>query len=315
VGLVLVEPASSAVAYDLARLHGVVRAEPDRVAPARLRHGHRSYRTTITGIAPASTMRLLLDARLQEVPLPPQGLAINQTLADLLEVKLGDSIRVEILQGARTQREVPVAALIGDLMGTPAFMHIDVLNALLGEGDAISGARLQLDSAARAAFLTQVKETPRVAAAVEIGPIIRNFRETSARNVLIFTTVLSILAGTIAVGVVYNNARIALAERAWELASLRVLGMTRGEVSGLLLGELALEVLVALPLGWLAGYWMSAFIVELIHPETFRIPLVILPRTYALASVVVLAAGVASALIVRRQIDRLDLVGVLKTRD
>jgi putative ABC transport system permease protein len=124
-----------------------------------------------------------------------------------------------------------------------------------------------------------------------------------------------VLAGTIAVGVVYNNARIALAERAWELASLRVLGMTRGEVSGLLLGELALEVLVALPLGWLAGYGLSAFIVELIHPETFRIPLIILPRTYALASVVVLAAGVVSALIVRRQIDRLDLVGVLKTRD
>jgi putative ABC transport system permease protein len=315
VGMQLVEPASSTVAYNLARLTGVLRVEPDRVAAARLWHGHRSYRTTITGLMPESQIRLLLDARLQDVPLPAQGLAINQTLVDLLDVKLGDSIRVEILQGARTQSEVPVVALIGDLMGTPAFMHIDALNALMGEGDVVTGARIQIDAAARTAFLTQVKETPRIAAAVEIGPIVRNFRETSARNVLIFTTVLSVLAGTIAVGVVYNNARIALAERAWELASLRVLGMTRGEVSGLLLGELALEVLVALPLGWLAGYGLSAFIVELIHPETFRIPLIILPRTYALASVVVLAAGLASALIVRRQIDRLDLVGVLKTRD
>jgi putative ABC transport system permease protein len=315
VAMVLVEPASSVVAYDFARLPGVMRAEPDRVAAARLWHGHRSYRTTITGLAPGTSIRLLLDTQLQDVPLPAQGLAINQTLADLLDVKLGDSIRVEILQGARTQREVPVVALIGDLMGTPAFMHIDALNALMGEGDVVTGARIQIDAAAREAFLQQVKQTPRIAAAVEIGPIVRNFRETSARNVLIFTTVLSALAATIAVGVVYNNARIALAERAWELASLRVLGMTRGEVSGLLLGELALEVLVALPLGWLAGYGLSAFIVELIHPETFRIPLIILPRTYALASVVVLAAGVASALIVRRQIDRLDLVGVLKTRD
>jgi putative ABC transport system permease protein len=127
--------------------------------------------------------------------------------------------------------------------------------------------------------------------------------------------VLTVLAGTIAVGVVYNNARIALAERAWELASLRVLGFTRGEVSGLLLGELAIEMIVALPLGWVLGYWLSYFIVELITPETFKIPLVIRPGTYAYASLIVLIAGVVSALIVRRRIDRLDLVGVLKTRE
>ncbi len=172
-----------------------------------------------------------------------------------------------------------------------------------------------LDPAQRETFLRAIKQTPRVAYVLEIGPIVRNFRETSARNILIFTSVLSVLAATIAVGVVYNNARIALAERAWELASLRVLGMTRGEVSGLLLGELAIELLLALPIGWLAGYGLSVAITEMIRPETFSIPLIIAPATYAYASAVVLVAGAASALIVRRQIDRLDLVGVLKTRD
>jgi putative ABC transport system permease protein len=260
-------------------------------------------------------MRLLLDENLDQVSMPTAGLVFNRTLAERLGVAPGDTVRVEFLQGARLQRDVPVVALAADLMGLQAFMDRDALNRLLGEGDALSGARIQLDAARRADFLRQVKETPRVAFAVEIGPIIRNFRETSARNILVFTTVLSVLAGTIAVGVVYNNARIALAERAWELASLRVLGFTRGEVSGLLLGELALELLAALPIGWLAGYALSAFIVELIRPETFRIPLIIEPRTYAYASLIVLVAGVASALIVRRRIDRLDLVGVLKTRD
>jgi putative ABC transport system permease protein len=315
VSLVLAEPASTSAVYDLMRLPGVMRVEVDRSAAVRLVHGHRSYRTTVTGLAPGATLRLLLDERLRDVPLPDEGLVINRTLADLLAVRPGDLVRVEVLQGARTARDVPVAALVADLMGTPAFMNRDALNRLLGEGDAMSGARLQLDAGERVRFLQQIKETPRVAFAVEIGPIIRNFRETSARNILIFTTVLSVLAGTIAVGVVYNNARIALAERAWELASLRVLGMTRAEVSGLLLGELGVQLLLALPIGWLAGYGLSAFIVELIHPETFRIPLIIAPRTYAFAALVVLAAGVASALIVRRHVDRLDLVAVLKTRD
>jgi putative ABC transport system permease protein len=210
---------------------------------------------------------------------------------------------------------VPVAALVDESMGLLAYMERDALNRLLGEGDVFGGVRITLDASMREPFLHAVKQTPRVAFVLEIGPIIRNFRQTSARNILIFTSVLSVLAATIAVGVVYNNARIALAERSWELASLRVLGLTRGEVSGLLLGELAIELLLALPLGWAAGYALSALIVSLIHPETFSIPLIIEPATYAYASLIVVAAGVASALIVRRQVDRLDLVAVLKTRD
>jgi putative ABC transport system permease protein len=315
VSVVLAEPTSTAALYDFAQLPGVLRAEADRTATVRLHRGHRSYRTTLTGLLPGSQMRLLLDERLAPVELPRGGLVINERLAERLAVKRGDRLRVEFLQGARTSRDVPVVGLVAESMEMQAYIDRDALNRLLGEGDAVSGARLQLDAAQREPFLRQIKETPRVAFAIEIGPIIRNFRETSARNILVFTTVLTVLAGTIAVGVVYNNARIALAERAWELASLRVLGFTRGEVSGLLLGELAIEMIVALPLGWVLGYWLSYFIVELITPETFKIPLVIRPGTYAYASLIVLIAGVVSALIVRRRIDRLDLVGVLKTRE
>ena len=315
VSVVLAEPASTTARYDLLRLPGVLSAEVERMAAVRLRHAQRSYRTALVGLPADSQQRLLLDADLQTVTLPSSGLVLNAPLARRLGLRVGDSVQVEFLQGEQLRRAVPVAALVNESMGMLAYMERDALNRLLGEGDAFGGARLMLDPAQRETFLRAIKQTPRVAYVLEIGPIVRNFRETSARNILIFTSVLSVLAATIAVGVVYNNARIALAERAWELASLRVLGMTRGEVSGLLLGELAIELLLALPIGWLAGYGLSVAITEMIRPETFSIPLIIAPATYAYASAVVLAAGAASALIVRRQIDRLDLVGVLKTRD
>jgi len=144
---------------------------------------------------------------------------------------------------------------------------------------------------------------------------LRNFRETMAENMNLQIFLNVFFAGVIAFGVVYNSARVSLSERERELASLRVLGFTRGEVSGLLLGELALELLAALPLGWVMGYWLSWSIVQLIHTETFELPVIIEARTYAYATLVALAAGVVSALIVRRRIDRLDLVGVLKTRE
>ncbi|MFM9883809.1 MAG: ABC transporter permease [Burkholderiales bacterium] len=315
VTVVLAEPVSTTALHDLAQLPGVMRAEIERTATVRLHNGHRSYRTTLSGLPPDSQMRLLLDAKLQTLPLPRSGVVLNDRLAERMRLRVGETVRVAFLQGARLERDVPIVGVVEESMDMRAYMDRDALSRLLGEGDSLSGARLMLDKSERTAFLRRAKETPRLAFVVEIEPIIRNFRETSARNILVFTTILSVLAGTIAVGVVYNNARIALAERAWELASLRVLGLTRAEVSRLLLGELAIELAAALPLGWLFGYWLSYGIVQLIEPETFKIPFIIELRTYAYASLVVLAAGVVSALIVRRRIDRFDLVGVLKSRD
>lgn len=315
VSVELVDATSSAAAYALQRLPGVLRAETHRSAAVRLRHGVHTYRTSVFGLGPEARLRQVLGPNLQPIALPEHGIVLNHLLAQRLQLKVGDSVTLEFLQGERRTVMLSVAALADESMGLLAYMDRETLNHLLGEGDSISGARLQLDAQARDRFMRHIKETPRVAFAVEIGPIVRNFRETSARNILVFTSVLSVLAAIIALGVVYNNARIALAERAWELASLRVLGFTRGEVSLLLLGELALELLLALPLGWLLGYGLSWAIVQAITPETFRIPLIIAPHTYAWATLVVLVAAVVSALIVRRQIDRLDLVSVLKVRE
>jgi putative ABC transport system permease protein len=311
----LVEPASTAARFDLARLPGVLDVEVERIAAVRLSNGWRTDRTVIIGLPADGRLRQLLDRELRTVPLPRSGVVLNAPLAARLGLRVGDRVDVEFPQGERRRESVPVAALVNESMGLLAYMDRDALNRLLGEGDAFSGARLRVDPAAREAFLQAVKQMPRVATVLEIGPVIRNFRDTSGRYVRVFTGVLSVMAALIAIGVVYNSARIALAEREWELASLRVLGMTRGEVSMLLLGELALIVAAALVPGWIAGYWLSAAIAEMIRPETFTIPLVIQPRTYAFACGVVLAAAAVSALAVRRRIDRLDLVSALKTRD
>jgi putative ABC transport system permease protein len=315
VSLVLVEPVSSTAVHDFTRLPGVLSAEAGRDAQVRLRNGHVSYRTTVYGLAPDARMRQLLDKELRPVPLPAAGLVLNSRLARQLDVRRGETLEVEFLQGERRSARLTVAAIVEELMERQAYMDRDALTRLAGEGDTVSSVRIRLDYAQREEFLKEVKATPKIAAVVEIDPIIQHFRRTSARFILVFTGILTLFAAFIAVGVVYNNARIALAERAWELASLRVLGFTRGEVSGLLLGELAIELVAALPLGWLMGYWLSWGIVQLIHTETFELRIVIEPHTYAYATLVALAAGAVSALIVRQRIDGLDLVGVLKTRE
>ena len=215
-------------------------------------------------------------------------------------------------------REIPaqlVAGTSADLIGLAAYMRLPLLTRLAGEPDTLSSFSVQVDRAHEDALFRALKAYPRIATVASKAAILQNFRDTMARNVLFFTSVLTVFAAVIAVGVVYNTARIALQERAWELASLRVLGFTRGEVSLFLLGELAFELALALPLGCALGYALAWTMVKMTHSDLIAIPLVVAPRTYALAALAVVAAGVASALIVRRRIDRLDLIGVLKTRE
>ncbi len=201
------------------------------------------------------------------------------------------------------------------MMGLNAYVPRATLNRWLHEGDVASQFAVALEPGSEPRFLEATKALPRVAGAFSKATLLRNMEDVSARNVRIMSTILTLFASVIAVGVVYNNARIALAERTWELASLRVLGFTRGEVSALLLGELAIGIALALPLGMVMGWGLVHLLVELLKNDQFLFPVVISARTYAVAGLCVVAAGLASALVVRRQIDRLDMVGALKTRE
>jgi putative ABC transport system permease protein len=313
--IVLVEPLASRSLHEVARMPGVMQAEGSRDVPVRLTAGHRHYRTALLGVPSVGELRRLLDANLNRITVPPEGILLTDRLAERLVVRVGDTLVVEALTGNRNKRSVPVVGVVRDLIGLLAYMDLDALNRLLGEGDTFSTFSVRLDRSQSDALFRHLKEFPRVATVASKVAMLQSFRETSARNVLYFTTILTAFASVIAIGVVYNNARIALQERAWELASLRVLGFTRGEVSTFLLGELAFELVVAIPLGCALGYLLSWAIVAMSHTDMIAIPIIVAPRTYAFAALAIVLAGAASALIVRRRIDRLDLVGVLKTRE
>ena len=309
------EPVSRNVRRELERLPGVAQVEVSRAIPVRLRAGYRSYRTGITGVEDEATLSRIMDADLREAKPAPGGVLLTTRLAERLGVRPGDSVSAELLEGKRVRAELRVTGTVREMAGMNAWMRLEDLNRLALEGPVVSSAALTVERAQENALLERLKQVPAAAVVIVNRSLLETFRETTGRNVLFFTTVLSIFAATIAVGVVYNNARIQLAERAWELASLRVLGFTRREVSVLLLGELAVEIAAAIPLGFLAGFWLAALLLVLMRVEMMEFPLVIFPTTYLYAGAVVLAAGVVSALIVRNRIDNLDLVAVLKTRE
>ena len=315
VSIALLEATPARVAHEIARLPHVSAVEIARSAPVRLRHANHSWHGAIQGKAAEPQLHRIVNMQQQVLAPPHSGLLLTDRLAERLEVKPGDSVRVEFLDGRREVLDLSVSGVVSDMMGMNAYIERSALNRLLREGDLVNQITVTVDRGHEPELLNRIKELPRVAVAFSKAIMTRNLEEVTARNILVFSGVLTVFATVIAIGVVYNNARISLAERAWELASLRVLGFTRGEVSAFLLGELAIEVALALPLGMLLGYLLGSAIVGLIKTDEFYFPFVIQSATYAFAALCVLAAGAVSALVVRRRVDALDLVGVLKTRE
>ncbi|CAG0948229.1 MAG: FtsX-like permease family protein [Rhizobiaceae bacterium] len=297
------------------RLPGIMRAEPFRTTGVIMRNGHRERRLAISAVPDAADLGRILDVGLRPVEPPAVGLLVSERVAALLSLRVGDKVEVELLQKDHRVVTVPVTAIVQSFVGLAVYMRSDALDRLLGEGPRVSGARVSIDPLRLPDLYRTVKVTPAVASIALQDASRQRFRETIEQNITIMTTVYTALAVIITFGVVYNSARIQLSERARELASLRVFGFTRGEVSGVLITELGVMVFLAQPLGWVLGYLFSWSVVKGFESDLFRIPFVINTATFAFSSLVVVAVAAASALIVRRRVDRLDLVGVLKTRE
>jgi putative ABC transport system permease protein len=315
VTLGLVEATPARVLHEVARLPHVSAVEGARTVAVRLVNANHTWRGTLQGKRTEPELQRIVGLPFEVFQVPADGLLLTDRLAKKLNVQVGDNVQVELMEGRRDVHTLRVSATVKELMGMNAYLERHTLNRLLEEGDHINQVTVAVDRGFEEGLLKQLKNLPRVALAVSKSVMKRNIDEVTGRNVLVFSGILTVFATIIAIGVVYNNARIALAERAWELASLRVLGFTRGEVSAFLLGELALEIALATPLGLVLGYGLAFTIVNLIKTDEFYFPLVIQPATYAFAALSVVVAGGISALIVRRRIDTLDLVGVLKTRE
>lgn len=311
----MVDAANDTARLEVARLPGVAAVESGRDVPVRFTHGPVSERGAIQGFAATPELRRIIDIRGRQTPLPDDGLVMTDRLARKLGLRIGDAVQVQVLEGRRQTLTLTLAATVQEMMGLNAYMERQALNRLLQEGDVSSQFAVALERGSEAAFLDASQGLPRVVGTFSKHTLLRNMQEISARNIRLMSTVLTLFASVIAIGVVYNNARIALSERVWELASLRVLGLSRAEVSGLLLGEMALSIAIALPIGMVMGWGLVHLIAELLQSDQFHFPVVIQARTYAWAGLCVVAAGVASALVVRRRIDHLDMVAALKTRE
>ncbi|MGA9164857.1 MAG: FtsX-like permease family protein [Thiobacillus sp.] len=315
-GLAFIEPTSGRALHELAALPGVDFVEGFRDVPAILRFGQYHHRAALFGIQPEGQLHRSLDSRLKPVAVPPGGVVLTDHLAnEILHVKPGDMLTVEVLEGSRPVRQVPVLGITQQYLGVSAYMQKESVNTLMREGNTVTGAYLAVEPGMEAELYARLHDRPRVLGMVANASAIQSFYATIGEFILFYNLVATVLAGAIGFGVVYNSARISLSERGRELASLRVLGFTRGEIAYILLGELALLTLAAIPVGFVVGIALVGILVVAFESELYRLPLILTPENYAMGASVVIVSALLSGLLLWHRLGRLDLVAVLKTRE
>jgi putative ABC transport system permease protein len=306
---------SASTLSEVRALPGVLRAEPFRSTTAILRNGHHERRLAVSSGSTDADLARILDTELNPVEPAEAGMLVTERVASILHLAIGDKVEVELPEKNHRIERVAVTGIVQSLVGLGVYMKAEALDRLLADGSNISGARISIDTSKLRSLYRAVKETPAVAS-IAIQSISRKkFRETIEQNITYMMSVYTALSVIIAFGVIYNSARIQLSERARELASLRVLGFTNGEVFSVLLIELVIIVAIAQPMGWLLGMGFAWWVTQGFASDLFRVPFVINISTFAIASLVVMTAASLSALIVRWRVQRLDLVRVLKTRE
>lgn len=315
VTVTLTGPRPERAVRELGHLPGVLRAEGRRELPVRFRAGHRFRDGVVIGYPEDAELRALRDKNGRAVSIPPGGLVLTDKLAELLGLEVGDRLTLELREGSRAHEEVTLSGLVDESFGLQGHMHLTALSQLVRQEPLVSSVLLQVDPAHSRELHRRLTDLPAVAAVGSRDELLQRFREQSAGMILVFTLIITFFAVTITFGVVYNNARVALSQRSRDLASLRVLGFTRAEVSAMLLGEMGVQVLLAIPLGLFFGRGLVWALGTTMDPETYRLPLLVTVRSYAFATLVTLIASLLSALVVRRKLDSLDLIAVLKTRE
>ena len=312
----LAEPQAMTAVLEFEHLPGVLAAEPWRAVAANLSAGTIMHRGGIFGLARDSQLQPIYDeASKAAIPVPESGVVLGSYLAQKLGVSVGDMVWVEVLEGRRPSGEIQVAAVFETTIAMPAYMDVDALNRWMKVRPVVEYIDLLVDPAQESGLFAALKATPEVSAVMVRQAALDAFYDTVGRNILVYIFMFTGFAGALAFGVAYNSVRIALSERGRELATLRVLGFTRGEISYILLAEVALLIFVALPLGCLFGYGLALVIAVTFDTELFRMPFAINASTYGFGVAFTILATTASALLVRRRIVHLDLIRVLKTRE
>lgn len=312
----LTGPRPARTVRELEHIDGVLRAEGMRTVMMRLHHGHRGRDIAVHGYTDDVTLTQLVesDGTIVGHPRGP-GIVLTRKLAEVLGVRVGERVQLEALEGDRQVRRVEVTGLVDESFGLQGHMDADALHRFMREGDTVSTVLLQVDPAQRIAITETLKEQPWVLSVSSPRDFREQFEEQSGAMMQVYTFIITVFAIIIAVGVIYNNTRVALSQRNRDLASLRVLGYTQAEVAAILFGEQAIQLVVALPIGAWLGNMMARGIMSTADPETYRLPILISYESYVFAFLVAAAAAVISALLVRRQLAQLDLIEVLKTRE
>ncbi len=304
------------------RLAEVVRSEPLAEVPATLSHKYHREDVGIMGVAKDARLYNILDQNGARISPSPAGLILSRRLADNLGASVGSTLELEsvYLRDKDASVSVPVTAIIPQYIGMNAYMTIEGLEKLLDQGNFVTSVLLEFnqeeanlqdrinrlrDDYGESDYITGIDSRQ------ELIKTMMEYWEMAGWMVFLYV----MIGVAFSFSIIYISSLVILSERQRELASMRVLGMSRNEVFSVISFEqwfiAFFAILTGLPLGRaiMAGFareWST---------DMYTMPAEISASSLAAGAIITVISIWAAQRFSIRKIKKLDLVEALKTRE
>ena len=274
------------------------------------RHLHRDI--VLTGVPDHSVLYHIADTNTGETYPPPTGsIILSNGLAGELQVRAGDRIMLSS-NLLPDDTELTVSAVIEQNMGSGSYTGLGFLSELTGHPEMANAIILNTDDVG--ALKESVKSSSVITTIEDKEKTLSGYRAMMGMFTGVYAA-LELLGTLVAFAIIYNTATISLSERKREYATLRVLGLSVGEVAGIMNFEYAVLTVCGIVLGIPFTRLLNHAVNMMMDTDLFCMPSTLPVSAYLLGVSSCVLAIVFSGRSATGKIRRFDMVEVLKERE
>ena len=254
------------------------------------------------------------DAKTKEdVDLNDNEICLTDKAAELLKVKVGDTIKLKESNG--DEKEVKISNIVENYIYHYVYMSKELYQTLYGkdyETNVLLTQNTDLSEEQEENLATEIMQENEVSS-ISLTSTAITMMDDTMKSLNYVVVVLIVSAGLLAFVVLYNLANVNISERIRELATIKVLGFYDREVYDYVTRETVLLTLIGIAIGLIGGYFLNYFIIGTCEINMLRFSKIINPLSYVYSILITIGFTLIVNIATYFALKKIDMIESLKS--
>lgn len=249
----------------------------------------------------------------KNIELSKEGIVITDKLAELINAKKGDTIKITTAD--EEEKEIKVVAIAENYISHYVYMSKELYQEIFGKEYSTNVLLIKdnnLDESQEEVLMKELVGKNEVSTVLLTSTTMKTLDDTmNSLNYVVIILIVS--AGLLAFVVLYNLANVNISERIRELATIKVLGFYDKEVYNYVSRETLILTIIGIVLGLIGGYFLNFYILGTCEIDLLRFEKVIYPISYVYSVVITLIFSLIVNIATYFALKKIDMIGSLKS--